>query len=184
MKYNPNSKNSKITFSRVWAMPNKWTFAIKPINQLLHRYNVGDGWVDPFAGENSPAEITNDLNPNRPTKYHLEAKEFCKIIDGNRKGALFDPPYSSRQISECYKGVGKKVFKEDTQSSFYSGVKDLLLPKIILGGIVICFGWNSSGFGTKRGFEKLEIMLVAHGGYRNDTIVTVERKIQAELFDE
>ena len=60
--------------SRVWAMPSRWTFTIPPIRKLLDRY-VGDGmmWIDPFAGENSPAEITNDINPDRPTTYHLHA---------------------------------------------------------------------------------------------------------------
>ena len=47
--------------NRVWAMPNKWTFKIKPIEDLLFRYNVNSGWVDPFAGMNSPAEFTNDI---------------------------------------------------------------------------------------------------------------------------
>lgn len=48
--------------NRVWAMPNKWTFQIQPITELIKRY-VGDGkgWIDPFAGMTSPAEITNDL---------------------------------------------------------------------------------------------------------------------------
>ena len=32
---------------RIWAMPNKWTFAIKPIAQLL-REEMGEGvWADP-----------------------------------------------------------------------------------------------------------------------------------------
>ena len=41
---------------------------------------------------------------------------------------------------------------------------------------MISFGWNSIGFGKNRGFEIIEILLVAHGGTKNDTIVTVERK--------
>ncbi len=49
---------------------------------------------------------------------------------------------------------------------------------IKVGGYAISFGWNSSGFGKKRGFEIIEILLVAHGGRHNDTIVTVERKVQ------
>ena len=49
------------------------------------------------------------------------------------------------------------------------------------GGISISFGWNSSGIGKKRGFEIIEILLVAHGGMHNDTICTVERKTQ-QLF--
>ena len=28
--------------NRVWAMPNKWTFKVKPIGELVSRY-VGDG---------------------------------------------------------------------------------------------------------------------------------------------
>jgi hypothetical protein len=42
----------------------------------------------------------------------------------------------------------------------------------------MCFGWNSSGIGIKRGFELIEVLLVCHGGSHNDTIVTVERKIK------
>ncbi len=76
-------------------MPNKWTFKIQPIAKLLAKYvGTGNGWIDPFAGENSPAEITNDLNPKRPAKYHLHAEDFAKQLEGKWKGVLFDPPYS------------------------------------------------------------------------------------------
>ena len=44
------------------------------------------------------------------------------------------------------------------------------------GGIVLSCGWNSMGIGKTRGFEIIEILLVAHGGAKNDTIVTVEVK--------
>ena len=40
----------------------------------------------------------------------------------------------------------------------------------------MCFGWNSSGVGIKRGMKLIEVLLVPHGGSHNDTIVTVERK--------
>lgn len=73
--------------SRVWAMSSMHTFTIPPIRELIGRY-VGDGkgWIDPFAGENSPAEYTNDLNPDKPAKYHLHALEFAKILIPNRGG--------------------------------------------------------------------------------------------------
>lgn len=45
------------------------------------------------------------------------------------------------------------------------------------GGVCISFGWNSMGIGKKNGFEIIEILLVAHGGMHNDTIVTVETKL-------
>jgi hypothetical protein len=31
--------------------------------------------------------------------------------------------------------------------------------------------------GKNRGFEIVEILIVAHGGHHNDTLVTVERKL-------
>ncbi len=168
--------------NRVWAMPNKWTFTIKPIAELLARY-VGDGkgWIDPFAGETSPAEFTNDLNPEANATFHLLAEDFCKEIKGTFKGVIFDPPYSYRQISECYKGVGLKASQLDTSNRFYNSVKNAICDKVISGGLAISCGWSSNGFGKNRGFEIIEILLIAHGEHHNDTIVTVERKIQGGL---
>lgn len=142
----------KIT--RVWAMPNKWTFQIPPIADLLARY-VGDGkgWIDPFAGENSPAEFTNDLNPNAKATYHLLAEDFCKQINGEFKGILFDPPYSYRQVTECYAGFGIKATALDTSSNYYGRVMNAICKKIIIGGYAISCGWNSNGFGCNRGFN-------------------------------
>ena len=37
-------------------------------------------------------------------------------------------------------------------------------------------GEEQGGIGKQYGFEIIEILLVAHGGWHNDTIVTVERK--------
>lgn len=167
-----------IEFSRVWAMPSPWTFTIHPISVLLSKY-VGDGvgWVDPFAGENSPAEFTNDHNPERKAKSHIEAIEFCKQLDGRFKGVLFDPPYSFTQVKEHYTKLGQKVTKENTSMKFYEGVKSAMCEKIEKGGYAISFGWNTNGFGKARGFRIVEIMAVAHGGSKNDTFVTVEIKI-------
>lgn len=47
-----------------------------------------------------------------------------------------------------------------------------------IGGVVITCAWNSGGIGAGLGFEQQEILLVAHGGWHNDTIVTVEKKIK------
>ena len=165
--------------SRVWAMPNKWTFTIKPIKQLLSRYSIGKEWIDPFAGENSPADITNDLNPERPAKYHLDALEFLQQ-QNEAEGVLYDPPYSFRQASECYKKVGREAFIV-TRMDYWSKCKNEITRICKPDGIVISFGWNSNGMGKNRGFEILEILIVPHGGDKHDTIVTVERKI-AGLF--
>src|SRR4051794_15357851 len=89
--------------NRHQAPPHRWTFTIRPIRELLARY-VGDGqgWVDPFAGLHSPAELTNDHNPQMPAHYHLDAEVFCRQLPGPFRGVLFDPPYSYRQIAEHY----------------------------------------------------------------------------------
>lgn len=160
--------------NRTWAMPNKWTFAIKPIKELLEKYNVGKGWLDPFAGKLSPAEIRNDHRSNMNAEYHMDAIDFANTIQGYYKGALFDPPYSIHEVKRHYDSIGRKYdFKSDPTCSFKQ-VRDVIAPKV---NMVIYFGWNSNAFGKKRGFEIIEILLVAHGGNRNDTIVTVEKKI-------
>lgn len=163
--------------NREFSRASAWTFTMKPVRELLEFYAVGKNWVDPFAGDNSPAEFTNDINPERKAKSHLWADEFCRGLDGMYQGVLFDPPYSYRQVSEHYKSLGLKASKIDTSYNFYTRVMDVIAPKIQLGGFAISFGWNSNGFCKRRGFEKVEIVLIAHGAHHNDTIVTVERKV-------
>jgi hypothetical protein len=166
-----------MTIERIWAMPNKWTFTIKPIRELLEREVTEGVWIDPFAGENSPAQITNDLNPERPTTHHMEALEFLATLpDNSADGALFDPPYSPRQVKECYDGIGMATVADHTRMDFWSKCKDELARIVRPNGKVICFGWNSMGVGINRGFEMTHILLVPHGASKNDTICTVEFK--------
>jgi hypothetical protein len=168
--------------SRKHAESNNKTFTIKPINDLVIKY-VGDGkgWVDPFANDNSPAEFTNDINESTKANYHMEAEDFCKMLPAVYNGVLFDPPYSSRQISEHYKSAGLKAKAIDTSSHFYYRVINAIFNKIKVGGYAISFGWNTSGFSQKRGFSIIEILIVNHGAYHNDTLVTVEQKVQGMI---
>lgn len=170
--------------NRVWAMPNKWTFKIQPIAELLKRYRVGKGWIDPFAGKYSPAQITNDLNPEMNTISHMEAHDFVEKLDGRYVGAVFDPPYSLTQVSRSYNNLGIEGWNKNNRTGAFPRVKNGISRVVKRGGFVISFGWNSVGMGEKRGFKIVEILLVSHGGNRNDTIVTVERKVnrQANLF--
>ena len=172
-----------IEFSRVWAMPNKHTFTIPPITSLLKRY-VGSGkdWADPFANSNSPAEWTNDLNPDTESQFHLDALEFCQILpDDSLSGVLFDPPYSLRQMKEVYNSIGIDKLPYEHTIRFYGECRRILSSKVVLGGLAISFGWNSIGMTKKYGFEPIEIMLVCHGRAHNDTIVTVEMKCRDAL---
>lgn len=151
-------------------MSSKWTFTIKPIKELLDEEISGDMWIDPFAGYNSPATMTNDLDKNAPTHSHIDALEFIKNInDGVADGTLYDPPYSITQARQ----YGKKEY---ASMKYWKQTKDELARVTKTEGKAICFGWSSMGLGKSRGFEMQRILLVCHGGSRNDTIVTVEIK--------
>jgi len=164
---------------RIWAMPNKNTFDIKPIKELLGmEVDIGTLWIDPFANKNKIASITNDLNTEYDTDYHMDALDFLKIFDDESvDGVLYDPPYSPRQVSECYKHFGYTVTSETTRASFWTNQKKEISRIVKRGGKVITFGWNSGGIGQKYGFEIERILLVPHGGWHNDTICVVERKV-------
>lgn len=167
--------------NREWHMPNRNTFDIKPINELINKYLITDKKaiiIDPFANKNKIANITNDLDPQYDTTYHLDALDFLKQFkDSSVDMVLYDPPYSPRQVSECYKALDKTVNMATTQASYWSNHKKEIGRIVKPNGIVITCGWNSGGIGQKYGFEIDEILLVAHGGWHNDTIVTVEHKI-------
>ena len=97
-------------FKRTFAMPNAETFSIPPIAEFvalfLKRSVVS---VDPFARNKTLATHTNDLDPSTAAQSHCDAEEFLQILARQNVRAdlgLFDPPYSPRQISECYKSIG------------------------------------------------------------------------------
>jgi len=149
---------------RTWAMPNKRTFDIKPIRKLIEMQSAFvSEWIDPF-----------------PYPYKKDALDYLsEFKDGSVEGVLFDPPYSPRQLKECYDDLGMSL--TDTKSSVWSKWKDEIARVIQPGGKCISFGWYSGGLGKNRGFEIQRILLVAHGGNHNDTICVVERKIQGTL---
>ncbi len=165
--------------NRIWAMPNKNTFTIKPIRELVNRYSEDSNFsIDPFANSNKIATFRNDLDPQYETEYRMDALDFLKKWDNNMFDlVLFDPPYSPRQVSECYKLLNKTVNMKTTQSSFWGNIKKEISRITEKNGIVITCGWNSGGIGKSNGFEIEEILIIPHGGWHNDTIVTVERKL-------
>lgn len=162
-------------------MPNKHTFLIKPISDLLKQEintNI-ELWGDPYCGYNSPAQITNDLNPKIKATNHIDALEWLESFPDNHfDGILFDPPYSLRQLKECYESIGIKPDPDIFKSSYYSKQKKEIARIVKPNGKVLCFGWNSNGIGKTNGFQMLKILLIPHGGSHNDTIITVEQSIK------
>jgi hypothetical protein len=178
-------------FSRTWAMPNADTFSVKPIGDFVRRYlDASAVSVDPFARDKRWATYTNDLSPDTQAEFHMDAQAFLEEM--GRRGvsadlAIFDPPYSPRQISECYKSVGLEVGMKETQSALlYKRVRDALMPILAPNAVVLSFGWNTVGMGKGRGFEIEEVLLCCHGGAHNDTICMAERRdtVKRRLDDE
>lgn len=108
----------------------------------------------------------------------MDAIDFIKKFKNESVDfILFDPPYSPRQVSESYKKLGKTVNRETTQTTYWSNLKKEIARVLKKDGGVISFGWNSGGIGKTLGFEIKEILIVAHGGWHNDTICTFEKKV-------
>lgn len=169
-------------FSRTWAMPNSDTFSVKPIGEFVQRYLAASKVsIDPFARNKRWATYTNDLNPKTEAEHHMDAEDFLKMIAAQSVRcdlALLDPPYSPRQIRECYQEAGIKCGMKETQNAaLYSRVKSAAAEVLTGDSIVLSFGWNSAGMGQKHGFEPIELMLVCHGGAHNDTICLAERRM-------
>ena len=157
-------------------MPDHKTFNIKPIGEMLDVEIVGEDWADPFARDSTRAKYTNDINPKVSATHNMDALDFLKTFDDESlDGVLYDPPYSLRQIKECYDGIGKSLTQHETQY-FFSDMKKEIARVLKPGGKVISFGWNSGGIGKTLGMELQSVILICHGGVHNDTIITVEIK--------
>lgn len=171
-------------FSRKWSMPNHETFTMKPAKEFVERYLAKSKVsVDPFARDKDWFTHTNDLNPETKAKHHMDARDFLKLMATQGVKAdllIIDPPWTCRQISECYKGFGMPVTKETTQiGKLYKEVRDAAMPLLTDDAIVLSFGYNSTGMGKKRGFEIIEICLINQGGPHQDVICMAERRIKS-----
>ena len=173
-------------FSRQWAMPCEDTFSIRCIGNFVKYYMDGRCVsVDPFSRNKMWATHTNDINPNTAARHHMDAIAYLGMLNDQNVVAdivILDPPYSPRQISECYKSIGITPSMKDTQTGkFCKHLRDATIPILKVGGLILSFGWNSVGMGRNRGFEILEIMIVCHGGAHNDTICMAEKLTQSQL---
>lgn len=162
-------------FSTAWSMPSRWTFGMTPVQGFLSRWLNGcEVIVDPFCGESTIGTLRNDL-----ARGGVDAAAFCESLipawAGKVDAVLFDPPYSPRQISECYKSIGMQAGTRDTQNAaLYRRVREPLAVLLKPGGVALSFGWQSSGFG--KDWPTHEILLVQHGGAHNDTICVAQTR--------
>lgn len=168
-------------FTRTFAMPNARTFDVPPIGAFVRRWLDGSrASVDPFARDQRIATHTNDIDLASAADHHHDAETFLELLHQRCvtcDRALFDPPYSPRQVAEHYRAAGLEVGQKETQTAaLYRRVRGALDRIMAPGGVVLSFGWHSNGMGLKRGYRLEEILMVAHGGAHNDTICIAERK--------
>jgi len=160
--------------SRIWEMPNKYTFKMKCVQNIFEKYNVGPGWIDPFAGKSTIATFRNDIREEMGHSYVMDGLEFLQRWPDNfTDGVLFDPPYS---VEQCLRKYTPKFKGTAGKAEYWAKCKDEIARIIKPNGLAMCFGWNSCGLGIKREFELIEVLLVCHGACHNDTIVTIEKK--------
>lgn len=164
--------------NRVWCMPNKNTFSIKPIKELINKYNDENYIsIDPFANNSKIAKVSNDLDKIYDTDYHLDALVFLNIFADNTVDLILnDPPYCEHQLKTVYNNKnGSKHFSDD--DVYWNDIYKIYYNKLKKGGYLLTFGWKTSGSNLKDLFETVEILLVPHGGIHYDTICVVEKKI-------
>lgn len=169
----------------------------KFINQKMFETDGDAIMIDPFARasftNDYPNFITNDLNRNFKTDYNFEFKDFCSLWDESVCApidlVLFDPPYSLRQLKDCYENIGHDLPLWQTQRPWNDGL-DLLAKWMAPRALFISLGWNTQGMGTARGFQKLAIYNFEQSGGapRHNIQLTIEVKMptlfQYEISEE
>jgi hypothetical protein len=167
-----NDPIHSLRIARVWDMPTSRPFINStPIMNLIEEEIRGF----------SPEEIIEPF----PYRAKIDASEYIRgFTSASKSVCLLDPPYSKRQAKDLYEKE-KPQFKmvswqspKEYWSEFMGEVARVLRP----GGKCISLGWNSQGVGKGLGFEIIRILLVSHGGWRNDTIVTVDRNMFGVLL--
>ena len=156
---------------------NKYTFKMPRVKKWVQRHCKGN-ILNLFAGKTKlhANEVRVDIDPAVNPDYCCDAHDFVRTWNGKKfDTVILDPPYNVRKAREKYNGnwIGS-----------FTKIKDILPNIINNGGIVIIFGYDTTGMGKKRGFKKIEILVINHCGDFNDTLALVEQKINQTKITE
>lgn len=165
----------KIDFTYLAQPPRKYTFEQPRLKAWTEGWCKGRT-LNLFAGKvmlDIDEEIRNDVDVDMPAEYHVDAYEFVSTWEGEKFDTIIlDPPYNLRKAREKY---------GDRYIGSFTKVKNELVNILNDDGHIISFGYDSVGMSKSRGFRKIAIALVVHGGDHNDTIVLVEERIDHSL---
>ena len=95
---------------RIWAMPNKWTFAIKPIDRLLRQYL--DTGMTPEAFQ-SFVVFFQDLIGNQKASEALD--RFRQLVKADRDGRLVVLPFTSGRTLLCKENIDSPRLMKDVE---------------------------------------------------------------------
>jgi len=170
------NRNEDIKFEYIYQPPKRFTFEQPKLRLWVEKWCKGKV-LNLFAGKTklNVNEFRVDSNKEMIADYYGDALEFLKITNLKFDTIILDPPYSFRKSYEKYKGhyIGSK----------YTIIKKAIIRVLNDGARVITFGYNSQGMSRQLGFKKIAICLVCHNGDHNDTVCTVENKMNKELLN-
>jgi hypothetical protein len=165
-----------VTFVYLEQQPARYTFEMPKLKEWVESWCIGRV-LNLFAGKTRLAvnETRVDIENEYAPDYHMDAFQFVTTWQGEPFGTIvFDPPYNLRKSREKY-GEGKYIGSA-------TKIKNEL-PRILrVGGRIITLGYDTVGMANKRGFRKLAVCLICHGGDHNDTLGLVEEMYCQDLF--
>jgi len=158
-------------FEYLCQPPKKWTFEQPRLKKWV------EGWcrgkvLNLFAGRTllDVEETRVDIDCDVPADYYLDCREFLwgYIAKSKFDTVILDPPYTWRKAKEKYNGnmIGQ-----------YPQLKNELLDFIQDDARVISLGWDTVGMSKSRGFKKIAVCVVCHGGDHRDTLCLVEERL-------
>ena len=154
--------------------PKKFTFEQPKLKQWTERLCKGKV-LNLFAGKTTllADEFRVDMNKEMKANWYGDAFEFITTTDMKFDTIILDPPYNLRKAREKYKGK---------YMGSYTKIKNEIQRILNDNARILSYGYDSYGMGKKRGFEKIAICLVCHGGDHNDTICIAEEKKNKTLL--
>jgi len=162
-----------MNFEYLAQPPKRFTFEQPKLKLWCEKWCKGKT-LNLFAGTTIMKcdEFRVDINKEMIADWYGDAYDFVTTTEMKFDTIIFDPPYNLRKAREKYGGkyIGSltKIKNE--------------LPRIMnLNARIIHFGYDTVGMGKCRGFDKLAVCVVCHGGDHNDTLCLVD-KLEEQLL--
>ena len=159
-------------FTYLQQPPRKFTFQQPKLKLWTEKWCNGKV-LNLFAGitKMNCDEYRIDINKEMIADWYGDAYDFITTTELKFDTVIFDPPYNLRKSREKY--AGKYI-------GSLTKIKNKIIRILNDNGKIIHFGYDTTGMGKSRGFEKIAICLVNHNGDHNDTICLVEKLIKKQ----